>query len=58
MGPVWPMVIVETLPHGKLLHEIYVVSVGEQLVELILVRAVRSLDLPIELRCSRLDVDV
>ena len=58
MGPVWPIVIVETLPNGELLHEIYIVPVGEPLVELILVGAVRSLDLPIELRCRRLDVNV
>ena len=58
MGSVWPIVIVETLPNGELLHEIYIVPVGEPLVELILVGAVRSLDLPIELRCPRLDVNV
>ena len=37
MSSVWTVVVVEALPDSQLLVEINVVSVGEQLVELILV---------------------
>ena len=53
-----PVVIVEPLPGRELLLEIHVVAIGEQLIELVLIGSVRSLDLAVQLRCARLDVDV
>lgn len=54
----WTIKIVEVLPHGQLFLEIDIVFVGEELVELVFVGSVGSLDLAIELRRSCLDVDV
>jgi len=42
--------IIEALPVGELLLEIDIILVGEELVELLFVRAMRTLDLAIELR--------
>ncbi len=42
--------IVEALPVGELFLEIDIIPVGEELVELLLVRAMRTLDLAVELR--------
>ena len=58
MRAVRSVVVVKALPHRQLLLEIYIIFVSQELVELVLVGPVRSLDLPIELWCSRLDVDV
>lgn len=52
------MIVVEGLPLGQPLREIDVVGVAEELVELLLIRPVRPLDLAVELRRPRLDVDV
>ena len=52
------MVVIEGLPIGQPPHQINVVGVAEELVELLLIRAVRAFDLPVELRRPRLDVDV
>jgi hypothetical protein len=52
------VVVVEALPHCKFLLEVHVAFIGEELVELVLVGSMRSLDLAVELRCSRFDVDV
>ena len=52
------VVIVEALPFSKLLSEIDIALVGEQLAELLLVGPVRSFHLAVELRCSRFDADV
>lgn len=41
--------IVEALPVGKLLFEIDVILVGEELVELLFVGAMRTLDLAVQL---------
>ena len=53
-----PVVVVEPLPGREFLHEIDVIAIGEQLVELVLVGAMRPLDLAIQLWCARFDVDV
>jgi hypothetical protein len=53
-----PVEMIKALPNSQLLLEIYVVAMGEQSVELVFVDPVRSLDLAIELRRTRLDVDV
>jgi hypothetical protein len=50
--------VVELFPGGQFLVEINVVGVGKQLVELLLVRSVRSLDFAVQLRRPRLDVHV
>ena len=50
------VVVVEILPFGQLLVQIHVVGVCEQLIELFLVRAVGSLDLPIELWRAWFDI--
>ena len=42
--------IVEALPVGELFLEIDVILVGEKLVKLLLVRAMRTLNLAVELR--------
>ena len=52
------MMVVEVLPFGQALPKIHVVGVAEELVELLLIRAVRALDLAVELRGAGLDVDV
>ncbi len=52
------VVVVEALPHSQFLREIYVAALGEQLVELVLVRSMGALDFAVELRRSRLDVNV
>ena len=52
------VVVIEVLPLGQPLFEINVALVAEELVELLLIRAVRSFDLAVELWGSRLDVDV
>ena len=58
MRAVRPIVVVETFPCGKLLLEINIVAIVDQLVELVLVGSVGPLDFTVELRRSRLDVDV
>ena len=58
MGAMRAMVVVEGLPLGQPLPEVHVVRVAQELVELLLIRAVGTFDLPIELRRPRLDVDV
>jgi len=58
MRAVRPIVVVETFPCGKLLLEINIVAIVDQLVELVLVGSVGPLDFAVELRRSRLDVDV
>lgn len=50
--------IVEALPVGKLLLEIPVVAVREELVELVFVGSVGPLGLTIELRRARFDLYV
>jgi hypothetical protein len=52
------VVIVGALPFSELLSEIDIALVGKQLVELLLVSSVGSLRLAVELRGSRLDVNV
>ena len=46
MRSVRPVVVVEFLPGGQLLLEIDVIAISEELVELVLVGAMRPLDLP------------
>ena len=58
MRSMWSVEVVEALPDGQLLLEIHVIAIREQLVELVFVGSVGSLDLPVELRRSCLDVDV
>ena len=58
MNSVWAVDVVEAFPCSQLLFEIHVVSVREQLVELVFVGAMGSLDLPVQLRRARLDVDM
>ena len=58
MRSMWSVEIVEALPDGQLLLEIDIVFVREELIELVFVGSVGSLDLAIELRRARLDVDV
>ena len=50
--------VVEAFPGSQLFVEIDVISIGEQLVELLLVGSMRPFNLVIELRRARLDVDV
>ena len=50
--------VVEALPLGQFRFQIDVALVGEQLVELLAVGPVRSLDLSVEVRRARLDVGV
>jgi hypothetical protein len=57
-GAVRPVVIVEALPHSQLLLETHVAAISMQLVELVLVGPVRSLDSTVQLRRPRLDVGV
>ena len=52
------MVVVEVLPLGQPLLKIDVAFVAEQLIELLLVGAMRALDFPVELRCARFDIDM
>ena len=52
----WPIEVVEVLPLGKLGFEIDVVFVRQELVKLLLVRAMGTLDLAVELWGSALDV--
>jgi hypothetical protein len=47
-----------SLPLGQSLRQVRVASVAQELVELLLIRAVRALDLAIELRRAGLDVCV
>ncbi len=53
-----PVQVVKSLPLLQLLFKIYVVLVRQQLVELLLVRPVGSLDLTVELRASWFDVNM
>ena len=53
-----PVEVAEALPDGQFLLEIHVVSIREQLVELVFVGPMRSFDPIIELRRARLDLDV
>ena len=43
----WPNEVVERLPFGQFLVEIHIVCIGQQLVELLLIGPVRSLDLTV-----------
>jgi len=53
---VWAIEIAKAFrQHGQLLLEIDIVFVGEELVELVLVGSVGSLDLAVQLRRARLD---
>src|SRR5215470_1049531 len=52
------MVVVEGLPLGESRREIDVVRVAQELVELLLIGAMRALDLAVELRRAGLDVHV
>ena len=52
------IVVVEAFPRSQLLLEIHVVSIGEELVELLFVCSMRPLDFAVELRSTGLDVDV
>jgi len=56
MGAMRSIEIVEPLPLHEFLFEVHVILVRYELVEFLLVRPVRSLNLSIELRASRLDV--
>ncbi len=58
MGAMRALVVVEVLPLRETGFEIHIALVVQELVELLLIRAVGALDLPIELRGPRLDVDV
>ncbi len=58
VSSVWAIEIVEVLPDGRLFLEIHVVFVREELIELVLVGSVRSLELPVQLRRPWFDVDV
>ena len=53
-----PSEVVEALPLGELLVQIYIVDVVEMLVELLLIGAVRAHDFTVQLRRTWLDVDV
>ena len=55
MRAVGSVVVVEAFPDRQLLLEIHVISIGEQLVELVLVPSVGSLDLPVKPRGSQLE---
>jgi hypothetical protein len=55
---VWPVVIVKSLTLPKSLLEINIAFIAQELIELLLVGAMRSLDLPIQLRRPGLDVDM
>jgi hypothetical protein len=50
--------IVEVLPDGQLFLEINVVAIHKQLVELVFVGSVGPLNLAVQLRHARFDVDV
>ena len=52
------MVVVKVLPFPQLLVEVLVISVGQQLIELLLVGQMRALYFPIQPRCPRFDVAV
>ena len=58
MRAVRPIVVVETSPGGQLFLEIDIVAIVDQLVELVFAGSVGPLDFAVELRRSRLDVDV
>lgn len=58
MGAVRPCEVVEPLPLPQLGLEIDVALVADELVELLLIRPVRPLNLAVELRQARLDVGV
>ena len=57
-GTMGSMEVVEAFPFIKAFLEIDVALVGEQLVELLLIRAMRSLDLPVQLGRAGFDVGV
>jgi hypothetical protein len=50
--------VVEPFPDSRLLLQTNIALVGEELIELVLVGSMGPLDLAIELRRTRLDVDV
>ena len=50
--------VVEPLPFCQFFVQIHIISVRQQLIEFLLVRAVGSLDLAVELRRPRLDIDM
>jgi len=53
-----PGKVIEAFPFGEFRFEIDVILVCEELVELLLVRAMLALDLAVELGRSRFDVDM
>ena len=50
------IVVVKPFPFSQLFVQIHVIGVRQKLIELLLVRAVGSLDLPVELWRARFDV--
>lgn len=53
-----PGEVVELLPLGEPCAKVDIVGVGEELIELLLVRSVRSLDLAVQLRRRGFDIGV
>ena len=53
-----PTEIVEALPLGQPLLQIDIALVAQELIELLLIRAMGALDLPVQLWGTGLDVDV
>ena len=58
MCTVRPVEVIEVLPNGQLLIEIDIVSVSQQLVKLVLIGPMRSLNFTIQLWRAGLDVNV
>lgn len=56
MRAVWPSKIVKLLPLVQFLVQIYIVRVTQQLKKFLLVGAVGSLELAVQLRCPRFDI--
>ena len=50
--------VVELFPFSQLLVQVHIILVVQQLIELFLVRTMGSLDLAVELRRSRFDIDM
>ena len=57
-GEVWAIIVVEILPSCKLCIEINIIGIGQKLIKLGLVGSMGSFNFPVELRGSRLDVDM
>ena len=49
---------IELLPRLKFLLQIHIIGIRQQLVELLMIRPVGSLNLPVKLRRSRLDINM